>query len=470
MKSPSYEIKKTASIQKGNFENEKKVPLNRIAIIAILLVALFAVPSQADDHSDRPNIVILFADDAGYADFGFQPNVRPEMKNLTPNIDSIATAGIRFSNAYVSGAVCSPSRAGLMTGRYQQRFGHEQNIPPGYMKGGLSLNESFFINHLKPQGYVSGLIGKWHLGYPENYQPNDRGFDKFYGLLQGSRSYFPLEQSTPHRVFLDNKTPTPEGGYTTDRIGDGACDFIDSNKDKPFFLFVSFTAPHGPLEPKPEVAAKLKSIEENRRRKYAGLVVSLDENVGKILKGLEDAGIADNTIVVFTNDNGGQTLTGAINTPLRGHKGQVWEGGIRVPMAIRWPGKAPAGSVVDSPVITLDFATTFVALSGGQVEPSWKLDGADLSKILKGEAKEIPERDLFWRTNGSDGPIAMRRGNWKLVHERGNPSASRQLFDLAKDISEENDIAAENEDTLKSMQESLNAWEHQLIEPLWGGQ
>ncbi len=194
--------------------------------LAAVAVPVLAVQETADRETARPNILILFSDDAGYADFGFQPNVRPEMKDLTPHIDAVAREGVRMSNVYVCGAVCSPSRAGLMTGRYQQRFGHETNIPPGYRQGGLPLDETFFADRLRPLGYRTGLVGKWHLGYPGEYQPNRRGFDWFYGILQGSRPYFPMDKQRPQQIFLENTTPTAEGGYTTDRIGDGAVRFI----------------------------------------------------------------------------------------------------------------------------------------------------------------------------------------------------------------------------------------------------
>ncbi len=210
-------------------------------------------PGLAACSDERPAIVVLFSDDAGYADFGFQPDVRPEMKRLTPHIDSIAAGGARFSNACMSGCVCSPSRAGLMTGRYQQRFGHDNNIPPGYMDGGLPLSETFGAARLRELGYPTGLIGKWHLGYPAEYHPNRRGFDYFYGCLQGSRSYFPIDGPSPHRVFLENDRATAEAGYLTDRIGAGACRFIREHAAKPFFLFVSFTAPTGRCRPKKKI-------------------------------------------------------------------------------------------------------------------------------------------------------------------------------------------------------------------------
>ena len=404
---------------------------------------------------------------AGYADFGFMDGADPKLAAVTPHITSLARGGVRFSNAYVSGAVCSPSRAGLLTGRYQQRFGHEKNIPPGYMTGGLPLSEKFIGDRLKPFGYTTALIGKWHLGYPEAYQPNKRGFDYFYGCLQGSRSYYPYTNPSPHRVFLENTTPTAEGGYTTDRIGNGACDFIEKHKAEPFFMLVSFTAPHGPLEPRK--GENLSGFRDPRRQKFAGLVKALDDNVGRILEKLDAEGLTNNTIVIFTNDNGGQTRVGANNGVLRGRKGQLWEGGIRVPMAMRWPGKIAAGSVIDEPVIALDFLPTLVAAAGGKADPSWKLDGMNLLSRITGKTSSIPERSLFWRHGGSKGSIAIRQGKWKLLARQGSPNASPLLFDLDTDISEESDLAASHPDVVAKLSAELNSWEAELVAPLWGG-
>ncbi len=231
------------------------------SLLSLSFLASLAVSSTA---ADKPNIVILFSDDAGYADFGFQPGCVEEMKKLTPNIDTIARDGVRLSNAYMSASVCSPSRAGLMTGRYQQRFGYDNNLPPGH-DGGLPLTETFGSKRLQALGYKTALIGKWHLGYPAEMQPNKRGFDWFYGLLQGSRGYFPDVNAKPHRVILDNTTPTKEEGYVTDRFGDAACKFITDNKDEPFFLFVSFTAPHGPNQPKEEDAMRTAGRSDTSR-------------------------------------------------------------------------------------------------------------------------------------------------------------------------------------------------------------
>lgn len=425
-------------------------------------LSLFAAAAPAAP----PNLVVLFSDDGGYADFGFQPNCRPDLKELTPNIDRVASEGARFTNAYVSGCVCSPSRAGLMTGRYQERFGHDNNLPPG-TKSGLPLNETFGARRLKELGYATGLVGKWHLGYPDDFHPNERGFDWFYGLLQGSRPYTPMKKPTPHRVILDNRTPTPESGYITDRFGDAACRFIREHKGQPFHLFVSFTAPHGPLQAKPDVLAKLEAIPDSKRRAFAGLVVSLDQNVGKILDCLDQEGIADNTIVVYTNDNGGQTYLGADNHPLSGTKGTLLEGGVRVPLAVRWPGTAKPGTVIDDPVITLDLLPTFVAAAGGEVKPEWKLDGVDLGGSLAGETETLPERPFFWRHHGRSGEKAIRLGKWKL-HVPAKGEGEAKLFDLSADIAESKDLSAEHPEVRDNLLARLAAWEKELKDPLWG--
>jgi arylsulfatase A-like enzyme len=430
---------------------------------ALLLAAALVSPL----HAAPSNIVVLFSDDAGYADFGFQKHADPALAALTPNITRLAKEGVVFSQAYVTGAVCSPSRAGAMTGRYQQRFGHEKNIPPNYMKGGLPLDEKFIGDRLKPLGYTTGLIGKWHLGYPADYNPRKRGYDHFFGLLQGSRSYFPLKKNNAHTSFFDDGKPTPEGGYTTDRIGDGACAFIDANKDKPFFLFVSFTAPHGPLQAKPEVLSTIRGISNERRRKYAGLVKTLDDNCGKILAKLDALDLSKNTLVVFSNDNGGQTQTGAVNTPLRGHKGEVVEGGIRVPMAMRLPGKIQPGTTIDTPVITLDWFPTFAELAGGKPDPSWKLDGQSLLPLVSGNPEAFPKRTLHWRTNGKTGPIALRDGDWKLICRNKNGDGAPELYNLAKDIAESTNLAGSEPAKLKELQGKMDAWEATLKEPMW---
>ena len=439
----------------------------RLRITLPLLLLSSLVAQDADQANPRrPNVVLLFADDAGYADFGFQKSSFEAFRKLTPNIDSIAAKGATFTNAYMSGCVCSPSRAGLLTGRYQQRFGHEFNIPPGYKKGGLPLDQKTIADRMRAAGYATGIVGKWHLGYPADYHPNKRGFDWFYGCLQGSRSYFPYEKPTAHRVIQENGEPTPEGGYVTDRLGDGAVRFIREHKAKPFFLFVSFTAPHGPLHAKKADLEACAAIQRPRRRKYAAMVRSLDHNVGKILKVLRDADLEDDTLVVFTNDNGGQTLTGANNRPLRGRKGQLFEGGIRVPFCCQWPGKI-AKRTIDDPIIALDLLPTFLAAAGSSLAKKADGDGTNLLPLLTGEADELPQRALYWRKGGAKGSLAIRRGRWKLLWTDRTDGAAPALFDLDADVAEKNDRSAEKPQVVADLSKLALAWDGQLAEPLW---
>jgi arylsulfatase A-like enzyme len=439
----------------------------RIGVAMLLVVSCVVAQDAGTTTAKRmPNIVLLYADDAGYADFGFQEFCKEEMRALTPHIDSIAAAGVTLSNAYMSGSVCSPSRAGMMTGRYQTRFGHEFNIPQGYMAGGLPLSETFMAKRLRQLGYATALVGKWHLGYPDDYHPNKRGFDWFYGCLQGSRSYFPMAKPTPHRVLQENGKATPEGGYTTDRLGDAGVRFIKEHQDEPFFLYLSFTAPHGPLQAKEEDLAKLAHIQQPRRRKYAGLIKSLDDNVGKVLAALDAAGLADHTLVVFTNDNGGQTQTGADNGKLRGRKGMLLEGGIRVPMCMRWPGKIAKGSKIEDPVISLDFLPTFVAVSGGTVDPAWQLDGINLLPRLTGAESQLAERAIYWRQGKER---AVRIGDFKL-HIADLPGGSdRNIYDLSEDIGEAQPLADAAEEVRAALDRALATLDAEMVAAKWGG-
>ncbi|MCA8957077.1 MAG: sulfatase-like hydrolase/transferase, partial [Planctomycetes bacterium] len=296
-----------------------------------------------------------------------------------------------------------------------------------------------------------------------------RGFDWFYGLLQGSRGYFPAKAPTPHQVIQENGKPTEESGYVTDRFGDAAVRFITEHREQPFFLFVSFTAPHGPLQPKQEDFDALTQFQQLRRRRYAGLIRSLDANVGKVLAALDALGLADHTLVVFTNDNGGQTLTGANNQPLRGRKGQLVEGGIRVPMCMRWPGRIRAGSVVEDPVISLDLLPTFVRAGGGTVDPAWRLDGVDLLPRLTGVSAALPERPLFWRFGGPGGAAAVRLGRYKLLIADRAKSSEPELYDLAADLGEARDLAGQpvHAELRGKLHGLLTGWEKELVEPSW---
>jgi len=440
-------------------------------LLLVSLLAFAACSTSSTIAAERkPNFLILFSDDAGYADFGFQPECSPEMAAVTPRLTKLATEGIRFTNAYVSGCVCSPSRAGISTGRYQERFGHDMNIPPGYMKGGLPLTEKFIGDHLRPQGYATGLIGKWHLGYPADYHPNQRGYDLFHGFLQGARNYYPYEgnRKPPHQLFQRNGEFLPEDGYSTDRIGDAACEFIKEHHEDPFYLFVSFNAVHGPLQARKSDLPNLAHIEEQKHRQYVGMMLALDQNIAKILDALDEQKLAEDTLVLFTNDNGGQTGLTASNAPLRGKKGQLWEGGTRVPMLIRWPGVAEVGRVCEDPIITLDMLPTYLAACDGQPLEGVKLDGTNLLPLLKGETPSLAERPLFWRSNGPHGPISIRQGDWKLIHIRNEKNSQPELYNVREDIAEEHNLAAKHPDRVATLARLLQEWESELVDPLWG--
>lgn len=426
--------------------------------------------SAGERSGEKPNIILIFADDAGYGDFGFQGST--EIK--TPNLDRFAKQGVVCTSAYVTAAVCGPSRAGLLTGKYQQRFGFEENNVPGYMSGsskllademGLPLSEKTIADYLKPLGYRSMIIGKWHLGNADRYHPLNRGFDEFYGFRGGARDYFPYAEEPQQK---ENRLERQFGhfeehqGYITDRFADEACAFIRRNAGRqPFFLYLAFNAVHTPLQAKEEDLALFPNL-TGKRKTYAAMMLALDRAVGKVLQQLERPGIAENTIVVFTNDNGGPTDTnGSSNYPLSGTKATHLEGGIRVPFIIRWPGKLKAGVKYDFPISTLDLLPTFVNAAGGKSEKIEGLDGVDLLPFLQGKNPNWPHQTLYWKKYGR---AAIRDGDWKLIRLLHRPA---QLFNLKEDPSELNDLAAKYPEKTKELFEKLFKWEIQLERPLW---
>jgi arylsulfatase A-like enzyme len=432
----------------------------------VLTLALLCVLAGSDVSGERqPNIVLLYTDDAGYADFGFQAEAEPDVAELTPNIDSIARAGVTFTNAYASGCACSPARAGLLTGRYQTRFGHENNLPEGFGEGGLPRSEQTMADRLRALGYRTGLVGKWHLGYAPGDHPNERGFDWFYGLIGSAREYVPLEDPSPYEVILEDGERTPEAGYLTDRLGDAAVHFIRKNRKRPFFLMVAFTAPHGPVQPRPFDLPARENVDDWPRARYAGVVKCLDQNVGKILQELEDQRLTRDTLVVFTNDNGSDPESGARNGSLVGQKGSLSEGGIRVPLCLRWPGRVPRGRTVPDAVIALDLLPTFVAAAGGEVDEDWGLDGVDLLPHVSARGRPLETRALFWRSGGTGGELALRLGRHKL-HVPAGGGAPR-LYDLALDSGEQEDLAGREPERAARLRARLASWEAEQVEPLW---
>lgn len=426
----------------------------------------------------KPNIVILFVDDLGYADLSCQGS--SEIR--TPQIDSIATSGVRCTAGYVTAPQCCPSRAGLMTGRYQNRFGFEANWSSPAPNVGLPLNEKTMADRLKAAGYATGMVGKWHLGESEPMRPYHRGFTETFWHPSGG-------VLLPNKTtgFLSNLHRGPEkvqvAEYSTDAFGREAAEFIGRHQNEPFFLYLSFVAPHWPMEAKPEHLAQFDHVPDLHRRTFLAMMASLDENVGRVLAKLRETRLESNTLVFFLSDNGGPTgaprsapdapfqygINTSLNTPCRGVKGDLLEGGIRVPFLVQWKGHIPAGKTYDRPVISLDILPTALAAAGEKVSPAWKLDGVNLMPFLTGAQSGSPHDTLYWRFRFPPAQPALhrwaiRQGDWKLVKNHREPLA---LYDLADDIGETKDLSARQPERVRKMEAAWQKWNSRLQEPLW---
>jgi len=436
-------------------------------------------------------MVLLLADDLGYGETGCQGNEEIP----TPNIDSIAANGVRFTAGYVTASYCSPSRAGLLTGRYQTRFGYERN-PIGAANEdpavGLPPSERTLAQHLHDAGYATALIGKWHLGASAAYHPLRRGFDEFFGFLHEGHFYVPPPYRgvttwlrrrrlpgggtgrwigddriyTTHmghdeppydadNPILRGGQPVVENAYLTDAFTREAVDFIDRHRRQPFFLYVAYNAVHSPMQAQDACIERFGHIKDIHRRIFAAMLSSLDDGVGAILRKLRDEGLEENTLVFFLSDNGGPTreLTSS-NLPLRGGKGDVYEGGLRVPFLLQWKGHVPPGRVYRRPVIALDIFATAAAAAGAPVPDGLSIDGVDLLPYLNGRRADRPHDVLFWRMNPR---AALRVGDWKLVRNpRGNAGSAWQLYNLAEDQSESQDLAESEPDRVRQL---LHMWQ-----------
>jgi arylsulfatase A-like enzyme len=453
------------------------------AIRSACALALLALPSLVASSAmaasaaapAKPNIVLIVADDLGYADVGFHG-----CKDIpTPRLDALAASGVLCTSGYVTHPFCSPTRAALLTGRYQQRFGHENNPrwQPENERVGLPLDQATLADAMRRAGYVTAAVGKWHLGAHPSFHPNRRGFDEYFGLLGGGHHYFDHNQfkTLPAKArqeylipLVRNEAPVEEHAYLTDALGREAAAFVERANDKPFFLYLAFNAPHTPLQAPQGYLDRVKDIADAKLRTYGAMVCGMDDAIGRVLDALKNRGLTQNTLVFFISDNGGPTgVTHCRNTPLRGAKGQLYEGGVRVPFLVSWPAKLKPGRFTQ-PLSSLDIFPTCLSAAGladaaGASGPA-RLDGTDLLPHLLAQAQEaLADRPLFWRVGGGS-LSAVRRGSLKWLKVKEQPP---ELYDLDADIGELHDLAASKPEQARAMQDLYERWNAGLMPPLW---
>lgn len=438
---------------------------------------------------ERPNIIVILADDLGYNDVGFTG----ETPIQTPNIDALAKSGVIFKEGYVSHPYCGPSRAGLLTGKYQARFGMETNpsYSPFDVEQGVPLEVRFFPEELQKKGYHTGIIGKWHMGAAPPQQPNNRGFDHFFGFLTGGHDYFKTDLTISHyrkgskklayspvegtsRPLQYNKISVNHKGYLTDVLSNNAVDFVKSSKkkNKPFFLYLAYNAPHAPLQAPEEAIAKYeKTIKNKKRRTYAAMVDVMDQGIGRLLKALKETGQRENTMIYFLSDNGGvhpkkghQSESWADNTPFREGKGSMYDGGIHVPFVLSWPAKIKAGSVYNQPVISLDIAATSLKVADSSTDVS-AYDGVDLLPFLINNKKSEtpPHEALFWRkANGKT--VGIRTPNQKLICNYYEHDKAFHYYRVDKDKSENKDLITKEKKEAAKLAKLWNKWNSKNIQ------
>jgi arylsulfatase A-like enzyme len=403
-----------------------------------------------------PNIVIFYADDLGWGELGCQGFTKDIP---TPHIDSLAKNGMRFTNGYVAATYCSPSRAGLLTGRYPTRFGHEFNSAANAV--GLRGDQTTMATRLKSLGYATAAVGKWHLGNQPENRPTRRGFDEFYGTLNNTPFFHPTA-FIDSRVSNEVQAVKDPDFYTTDAYAERAVDWIGKNKDKPWFLYLPFNAQHAPLQAPKKYLDRFPEITDKKRQMFAAMLAGMDDSVGRVMGKVRELGQEENTLVFFIADNGGPTAsTTSRNGPLRGFKMTTFEGGPRVPYIAQWKGKIPAGKTYDFPVMNLDVLPTAIVAAGGKPEASWQLDGVDLMPYLTGAETGRPHPTLYWRF----GPQwAIRDGDMKLVVSNGG-SGRPELYNLATDIGESKNLAASQPEKVKELQAMFNKWNAEQAPP-----
>jgi arylsulfatase A-like enzyme len=444
---------KTSAMSKAN----RRQVLGRLCS-APLMAAQAASAATRKPNETPPNIVFIMADDLGYADLSCTGSRHIK----TPAIDSIASNGIHLRQGYASTPICSPTRTALLTGCYAQRFaiGVEEPLGPTAPKGtGVPHDQPTIASVLRAQGYRTALVGKWHLGDPPEHSPLRHGYDNFIGIVEGGADYF------VHRMVMGSKAngiglaqgdnAIQRNGYLTDIFGDEAIREIEASSDKPLFLSLHFTAPHWPWEGREDevMARKLGSsfhYDGGNLAKYREMVEIMDQNVARVLAAIKKSGKADNTIIVFTSDNGGERFSDT--WPFVGHKGEVLEGGIRVPLLLRWPKRIAAGSKSEQVMASMDFLPTLLAMAGGDPAKVGKLDGLDLSAQLTLKAP-VQSRELFFRMKANE-QAAIRQGDMKYLKIAGK----EYLFDLSQDEHEQANLATANPEKVAAMRTRWDSW------------
>jgi arylsulfatase A len=422
---------------------------------AFLLSAGGLALSGTARSAERPNIVLFLADDFGAADLGCYGarDIR------TPQIDSLAREGVRFTQCYSNGPVCTPTRAALLTGRYQQRFGLEWALTLQDRGYGLSPEHPTIARRLKEAGYHTALFGKWHLGREPEYRPNRHGFDESFGILGGNADMYSHRNMNGEPDLYENGEAVEQQGYLTEMIAERSVDFVRRNARGPFFLYVAFNAVHWPFQAphRPQDVRTRPTWFDGSRADYARMTESMDQAVGRVLAELDRHGLRDNTLVIFTNDNGGERLSN--NTPFFHHKGSLWEGGIRVPGLVRWPTRVRGGKTSDRPTMSMDFAATVLSAAGVQPRAPL-LDGMDLLPVLTGSKPPV-ERSFFWRIERNDRKQkAARVGSWKYVRD----GDIELLFDVVRDPGERTDMGYREPETLARLRGALADWEKDLAQ------
>ena len=447
----------------------------------LLALAAFAMGAgAADAQPDRPNIVFMLADDLGYGSVSWYGSDIP-----TPHIDGVARNGVGFVSGYVTAPVCNPSRPALLTGRYQQRWGKElnsQTVPPlGAARKSLPMSETTLAAALKAEGYATGAVGKWQLGMTAGYHPLDRGFDFFFGMPSGSRFVDPAwpnariapghedpgEPDGTGRILglFRGREPVVLDEYLTDGLGREGVEFVRRQKDNPFFLYLAFHAPHGPIQTIDKYYERFPAIENETARIYAAMISALDDWVGAVLAELRRHGLEENTLVIFASDNGAakqSDIDGKRNSPLIGHKRNLYEGGIRVPFALQWKRRIDGGARFESPVSTLDIFPTALAAAGAGTADTAELDGVDLLPFLNGEQAGRPHEYLVWRSGPN---AAVRAGAWKLLlTESGLP----RLYNVNEDPSESKDVSSSQPRLVEDLRKAFARWELDKVAPRKG--